>query len=104
MPRYVTDPVEQREYFDAWRASGVTSVFQNAGQECQDPLRLRRRLARFTWSTDMLRSEISKAVVPADIEAAKRNGRRCLYFTGNGIPLTQALHLRGTPPAHPQSA
>jgi membrane dipeptidase len=37
----------------------------------------------------MLRSEVSKAVVPADIEAAKRNGRRCLYFTGNGIPLTQ---------------
>jgi membrane dipeptidase len=89
MTRYVTDPVEQREYLDAWRASGVTSVFQNAGQECQDPLRLLRRLARFTWATDMLRSEVSKAVVPADIEAAKRNGRRCLYFTGNGIPLTQ---------------
>lgn len=89
MTRYVSDPVEQREYLDAWRASGVTCVFQNAGQECQDALRLLRRLARFTWVTDMLRSEVSKAVVPADIEAAKRSGRRCLYFTGNGIPLAQ---------------
>lgn len=89
MTRYVTDALEQREYLDAWRVSGVTCVFQNAGQECQDPLRLLKRLARFTWVTDMLRSDLSKAVVPADIEAAKRDGRRCLYFTGNGIPLTQ---------------
>ena len=89
MTRYVTDAVEQREYLDAWRVSGVTCVFQNAGQECQDPLRLLKRLARFTWVTDMLRSDVGKAVVPADIETAKRDGRRCLYFTGNGIPLTQ---------------
>jgi membrane dipeptidase len=27
MTRYVTDAVEQREYLDAWRVSGVTCVF-----------------------------------------------------------------------------
>lgn len=32
MTRYVTDPLEQQEYRDAWTASGVTYIFQNAGQ------------------------------------------------------------------------
>lgn len=62
MTHYVTDAVEQREYLDAWRVSGVTCGFQNAGQECQDPLRLLKRLARFTWVTDMLRSDVIRAI------------------------------------------
>ncbi len=89
MTRCVTDDVEQQEYRAAWAASGVTSVYQNAGQECQDPLRLLKRLARFTFVTDILREFVSKAAVPDDIEAAKAAGRHCLYMTGNGIPLTQ---------------
>ncbi len=89
MTRCVTDPVQQQEYRDAWRSSGVTCVFQNAGEEGQDPLRLIKRLARFTFVTDMLRGFVSKAGTPADIEEAKREGRHCLYFTGNGVPLTQ---------------
>jgi len=89
MTRCVTDPVQQQEYRDAWRASGVTCVFQNAGEEGQDPLRLIKRLARFTFVTDMLRGFVSKAAVPNDIEEAKREGRHCLYLTGNGVPLTQ---------------
>ena len=62
---------------------------QNAGEEGQDPLRLLKRLARFTFATDMLRETVSKAAVPEDIEEAKREGRHCLYLTGNGVPLTQ---------------
>lgn len=89
MTRYVTDPVEEQEYRAAWRASGVTCVFQNAGEEGQDPLRLIKRLARFTYATDLLRGFVAKAAVPGDIEEAKRQGRHCLYFTGNGVPLTQ---------------
>lgn len=89
MTRYVTDADEQREYKEAWRASGVTCIFQNAGQEGQDPLRLMKRLARFTYATDMLRDFVSKAVTPDDIEAVKAAGNHCLYFTGNGVPLTQ---------------
>ncbi|MEX2579981.1 MAG: membrane dipeptidase [Verrucomicrobiales bacterium] len=89
MTRYITDADEQREYRDAWRASGVTCIFQNAGQEGQDPMRLIKRLARFTYATDMLRDFVSKAVVPDDIEAVKAAGKHCLYMTGNGVPLTQ---------------
>ncbi|MEC7558143.1 MAG: membrane dipeptidase [Planctomycetota bacterium] len=89
MTRYVTNPGEQREYRDAWRASGVTCIFQNAGEEGQDPLRLIKRLARFTYATDMLGDVVSKAALPNDVVLAKQNGRHSLYFTGNGVPLTQ---------------
>lgn len=89
MTRYVTDAAEQQEYRGAWRASGVTCIFQNAGQECQDPLRLIKRLARFSFATDLMREFVCKAAIPSDIEAAKAAGRHALYMTGNGIPLTQ---------------
>lgn len=89
MTRYVEDAAEQAEWMAAWRASGVTCIFQNAGQEGQAPLRLIKRLARFTYATDMLRDFVSKAATPSDIEAAKKAGKRCLYLTGNGVPLTQ---------------
>ncbi len=89
MTRCITSAEEQREYLEGWRASGVTCIFQNAGQECQDPMRLIKRLARFTYTTDMLREHVPKAVTPDDIEAVKAAGKHCLYLTGNGVPLTQ---------------
>ena len=89
MIRYVGNADEQREYLEAWRASGVTCIFQNAGEEGQDPMRLIKRLARFTFVTDMMRDQVAKAATPDDVEAAKKEGRRCLYLTGNGVPLTQ---------------
>jgi membrane dipeptidase len=89
MTRHVSDPAEREEYELAWQAAGVTCIFQNAGEECQDPLRLLKRLARFTYVTDMLRDFVGRAVTPDDVVAAKKVGKRCLYLTGNGIPLTQ---------------
>lgn len=89
MTRCVHSEAELAEYLEGWRASGVTCIFQNAGQECQDPMRLLKRLAHFTYTTDHLRDHVAKAARPADIEAAKAAGRHCLYFTGNGVPLTQ---------------
>ncbi|MAI33445.1 MAG: dipeptidase [Planctomycetaceae bacterium TMED240] len=89
MTRVATDPVQQQEYRDAWRASGVTCIFQNAGEEGQDPLRLLKRLARFTYVTDLMRGFVSKAASPQDVLNAKQEGRHCLYMTGNGVPLTQ---------------
>ncbi|MGI9474047.1 MAG: membrane dipeptidase [Rubripirellula sp.] len=89
MTRVATDPVQQQEYRDAWRASGVTCVFQNAGEEGQDPMRLIKRLARFTFVTDMMPGFVAKAASPQDVVTAKREGRHCLYLTGNGVPLTQ---------------
>ena len=89
MTRVATDLVQQQEYRDAWRASGVTCIFQNAGQEGQDPMRLLKRLARFTYVTDMMRGFVAKAASPQDVLTAKQEGRHCLYMTGNGVPLTQ---------------
>jgi membrane dipeptidase len=89
MTRYVTDSIEQSEYLEAWRASGVTCIFQNAGEEGQDPIRLLKRLARFTYVTDFLRDSVSKAANPDDVLEAKKQNRHCLYMTGNGVPLTQ---------------
>ena len=89
MTRCVTDGVELAEFRSAWRASGVTCIFQNAGEEGQDPMRLIKRLARFTLVTDAMKDFVSKAIVADDVTAAKRAGRHCLYLTGNGVPLAQ---------------
>jgi len=89
MTRFATDPVQQQEYLDAWRAAGVTCVFNNAGEEGQDPLRMLKRLARFTYVTDLMRGSVFKAAVPSDIQRAKQEKRHCYYLTGNGVPLTQ---------------
>src|SRR3569833_1698858 len=50
--RTVTDATERAEFLEAYRASGVTCIFQNAGEEGNDPLRLLRRLGRMTYLTD----------------------------------------------------
>jgi membrane dipeptidase len=89
MTRCVSNPQEQNEYLDAWRASGVTCIFQNAGEEGQDPQRLIKRLSHFTYATDMLKQFVVKAAVPDDVAEAKKQGKHCLYMTGNGVPLTQ---------------
>jgi membrane dipeptidase len=86
---YLLDPAQLALFQAAWKASGVTCVFQNAGEEGQDPLRLLKRLARFTHVTDTLRAQVAKAVNPDEILAAKSERRHCLYLTGNGVPLAQ---------------
>jgi membrane dipeptidase len=89
MTRYAIDAIERKEFLEAFRSAGVTCIFQNAGEEGNDPLRLIKRLARFTFATDLLRGELFKAVTPDDIVAAKQQNRLCLYFTANGVPLRQ---------------
>lgn len=89
MTRCVTDAAERAEFQQAWEAAGVTCIFQNAGEEGQDPLRLLKRLARFTHVTDSLRGFLMRAVTADDVVAAKKQGKRCLYLTGNGVPLAQ---------------
>jgi membrane dipeptidase len=89
MTRHVNDEAERAEYRLAWKAAGVTCIFQNAGQEGQDPLRLLKRLARFTYTTDMLSDFVSRVVRPADIIAARQRGGHCLAMGLCGVPLTQ---------------
>ena len=52
-------------------------------------MRLLKRLARFTYTTDLLRDQLVKAVRRDDVVAAKKAGTLCLAFTTNGVPLTQ---------------
>ncbi|MCC9607154.1 dipeptidase [Blastopirellula sp. JC732] len=87
MTQATVDPAEHAEFVEAMQCSGVTAIFQNAGEEGQDPLRLMKRLARFTYLTDRMRGVLMRATVPADIETAQRAGQHCLYLTGNGVPL-----------------
>jgi len=89
MTRCVTDAQEREEFVSAWEASGVTCIVQNSGEEGQSIPRLLKRLARFTYVGDMLRGVLRRASLPGDIEAAKAEGLRCLYPTGNGVPLTE---------------
>lgn len=87
MIRAATSEVERREFFEAFRDSGVTCIFENAGEEGNDPLRLLKRLARYTMLTDVLRSDLPKAIAPDDVVAAKKQGKPCLAMTTNGVPL-----------------
>jgi membrane dipeptidase len=89
MTRCVTDARERAEYLEAFRASGLTCVFQNAGEEGNDPVRLQKRLGRYTFVADLLRPDLSKAAHPDDIAAAKKAGKLCLYLAANGVPLPQ---------------
>ena len=89
MTRPATVDREREEFLRAWNASGVTCIFQNCGEESSDPLRLMKRLARFTYLTDHMRGILRRAVTPDDVERAWGAGLGCLYFTGNGVPLTQ---------------
>lgn len=89
MTRYVTSAAEREEYLNAWRAAGVTCIFQNAGEEGSAVDRLIKRLGRYTYVTHFLREHVSQAVQPDDVIAAKRAGRHCVCMTGNGVPVKQ---------------
>lgn len=89
MTRVATVERERAEFIRAWNQSGVTCIFQNCGEESSDPLRLIKRLARFTYLTDHLPGVMRRTVTPGEVERAHRDGVGCLYFTGNGVPLTQ---------------
>ncbi len=89
MTRCATNEAERREFLEGFRSAGVTCIFQNTGEEGSDPLRLIKRLARFTFMTDNLKQDCSKATSPDDVVAAKKADRQCLAFTTNGVPLRQ---------------
>lgn len=89
MNRGAINERERREFLDAFHAAGVTCIFQNAGEEGNDPLRLIKRLAHFTHATDLMRPHLSKVTSPDEVPALKKAGHAGLCFTGNGVPLRQ---------------
>lgn len=80
---------EHKEFFDAFHAAGVTCIFQNAGEEGSDPLRLIKRLAHFTKALDGLNPTLRKVTRASDLEAIKKANNVSLCLTTNGVPLRQ---------------
>jgi len=89
MTRFVTDRAQREEFMDAWQAAGVTCILQNAGEEYSSVKHLIRRLAHYTYVTDMMSPQLRKAVKPDDIVKAKKERHRCLYLTCNAVPMAQ---------------
>lgn len=89
MTRFVVNEREREEFENAWKVAGVTCVVQNAGEEGNEVKRLLKRLASFTYATDMMRDFVRKSVTPDDIVQAKKENKHALYFSGNGVPLPQ---------------
>jgi len=89
MTGFVNNPEQSEEIAQAWQASGVTCIFQNAGQEGQSVKNMIKRMAHFTFLTDMMHHLIQKAAKPDDIIQVKKQGNHCLYFTCNGVPLEE---------------
>ena len=90
MTRAAIVEAERSEFLLAWRAAGMTCIFQNAGEEGSDPMLLIKRLARFTFLTDGRPEVVRRAVHPEDVVRARKDGIGCLFFSGNGVPITQA--------------
>lgn len=87
MNRNATHERERKEFLDAFHAAGVTCIFQNTGEEGNDPMRLIKRLAHFTKATDALKPVLSKVTTAEEITALKKAGNVGLCFTTNGVPL-----------------
>ena len=93
--RFATDAAERREFVEAWKAAGMTCIFQNAGEECQDPVRLLRRLGHFTFALDMANDFLIRVTSAADILEAKRQGKAALALGMCGVPLVQRWNSAG---------
>lgn len=86
MTRFVEIQRETEEFINAWKASGVTCVIQNSGEEGSAIERLLKRLSRFTYATDWMKDILMKAVTPEDILLAKEQNKHSLYLRGMGYP------------------
>ena len=89
MTRFVYNKKEREEFENAWKASGVTCIIQNAGEEGNEIKRLLKRLAHFTHATDMMSEFVRKAATPNDIIRAQKENRHVLYLAGYGVALPQ---------------
>jgi len=87
MTRHIFNEELRKEYLEAWDASGVTCVFQNSGEESNSPMQIIKRFAHFTYVADMLKEQLNRATSPQDVERTKKEFKKCLYFTANGVPL-----------------
>ncbi len=89
MTRYVENPAQNKEFREYFDASGVTCIFQNAGEEEESVQKIEKRMAHYTYVCDIMKDFVRKAVTPEDVINAKRQNKHCLYFSSNAVPLTK---------------
>ena len=80
-----------REYKDAWEASGINCIFQNAGAEniAHETEKLLLRFSRFTYLLDSQRDIYMRSAFPEDIETAFSKGLKTLCLSINAVPIPQ---------------
>jgi membrane dipeptidase len=89
MTRWVLESSYRDEALMAWEAAGVDFIFQNAGEECQSIPQILKRLARFNFATDIISPKVQRVVSPEDISTAKKENRRCISMSTNGVPIPE---------------
>ncbi len=72
----------------AWETAGVDCIFQNSGVEGNDIENLLKRLGAFTAVTDRLNSFYERAVFPDQLAGIRERGRKALYMTTTGVPVS----------------
>ena len=82
------EPAMVQQLKDAWEQSGVDCVFQNCGTESNDIELLIRRLSCYTHVVDMLPELYSRAVFPSQLPEIRKQGKKALYMTTNGVPVS----------------
>ena len=87
--RMAEDARLRAQYIDAFDYAGVDCILQNAGEECQMPTQLLKRLGNFTYVTDMLSDSRCAPLHQLLFLRQKRVGKRSLYLSANGVPLAQ---------------
>ncbi len=85
--RWTERPEFLREFHEAWEASGVSAVLVNAGEEGNHPMRMLKRLSRYTQLIDRLPDFLARGTSPSAIREAWRSGRKAIGFATNGVPL-----------------
>ena len=97
------DPENRRRLAEAWAMSGVDCVFQNSGEESNDPERLIKRLGNYTHNVDRCSEIYERCTFPDRLEEVKKRGHKVLYMTTNGVPISvkqissdESLNLIGT--------
>ncbi|NLF92678.1 MAG: hypothetical protein GX564_02225, partial [Oligosphaeraceae bacterium] len=85
------DYLEKPEWFaecqEAWEAAGVDAMLVNAGQECNHSATLLKRLANLSCLPDRYPQLYARATTVEGLQQARREGRKALILTTNGVPL-----------------
>lgn len=84
---WARSPARRRQYREIWETAGVDAVFQNAGEEGNDPQRMLKRLGNYSLLIEAMPDFLQKIGAPDDIVAAKAAGKRAIGMATNGVPL-----------------